>query len=142
MNGLSVDAHLTALIAMGEETAHALTRDAANADRMALQLLMTRRAATWQRCAAELRAMHLGDGVAHALPPARTLAFVLCDDSDPALLAECERRESSALKRYRDALEENLPPVVRAVLWRHVEGIRHSMAQMRGLHLDPVPAHN
>jgi uncharacterized protein (TIGR02284 family) len=142
MIGLSIDAHLKALIEHCEDTARAMTNDAANADRMALQLLMTQRATCWHRWAAELSVLHLGVGVASRLPPSRAAAFKVSDVSDQALLAECERRESSALKLYRDALEEDVPAVVRAVLWRHVEGIQNSMAQMRSLKPEPQPTHD
>lgn len=36
--------------------------------------------------------------------------------SDEALLLECERKEDELLMRYRDVLEEELPPEVRSVL--------------------------
>jgi hypothetical protein len=142
MNGLSVDARLTALVESCEQTAQAMTQDAASADRMALQLLLTQRATAWHRWAAELRALHSSIGAAQPTPRSRAAAVMLSDDSDHALLASCQRREASALKLYRDALEENVAPIARAVLWRHVDGIHDSLARMRELKLDPLPAHH
>ena len=53
--------------------------------------------------------------------------------SDLAMLEECERGEDAALERYRKALEEPLPPLVRAVVERQYEGVKRNHAQVRSL---------
>lgn len=53
--------------------------------------------------------------------------------SDLAMLEECERGEDTAVERYRKALEEPLPPDVRAVVERQFEGVKHNHMQVRTL---------
>src|SRR6185295_18467729 len=53
--------------------------------------------------------------------------------SDLAMLEECERGEDAALARYRSALDEELPPSVRAVVERQYEGVKRNHAQVRTL---------
>ena len=52
---------------------------------------------------------------------------------EKAMLEECERGEDAALARYRDALKEDLPPDVRAVVERQYEGVKRNLEQIRTL---------
>jgi len=52
---------------------------------------------------------------------------------EKAMLEECERGEDAALARYRDALKEDLPPNVRAVVERQYEGVKRNHEQIRTL---------
>lgn len=52
---------------------------------------------------------------------------------DLAVLEECERGEDVALASYREALEADLPPLIRTVVERQHEGARRNHDQMRRL---------
>jgi len=52
---------------------------------------------------------------------------------EKAMLEECERGEDTALARYRDALKEDLPPAVRAVVERQYEVVKRNHDQIRTL---------
>ncbi len=133
---------VTALIDICENAEGDFLAWAGNADRMDLQLMMTRRAATWHRWAAELKALCLDSTVACvAQRSAGDAKALLTVDSDLALLTHCERGEETALKHYRDALDQEVPRVVRAVLQRHVDGIWHSRAHLRSLRAVTVLEH-
>jgi uncharacterized protein (TIGR02284 family) len=141
VNHFDADACLAALIDTCDEAAAVQVRCAGGAERMDLQLLLTQRAAAWRRWAGELRALRNSGGTPRVSPPHRGSADAASpNDGDQALLEACERLESIALQRYRDALDEEVPRVVRAVLLRHVEGIRNSRAQMRWLHVGAAQA--
>lgn len=51
--------------------------------------------------------------------------------TDKAILEETERGEDSALNSYRKALEQALPPDVRAVVERQFEGVKRNHLQVR-----------
>ena len=51
--------------------------------------------------------------------------------TDKAILEETERGEDSALAAYRNALEDALPPDVRAVVERQFEGVKRNHLQVR-----------
>lgn len=53
--------------------------------------------------------------------------------SDLQMLEEAERGEDVALARYREALEEDLPPDVRSVIERQFDGVKLNHAQVRAL---------
>lgn len=53
--------------------------------------------------------------------------------SDLQMLEEAERGEDTALARYREALEEDLPPDVRVVVERQYDGVKMNHAQVRAL---------
>ncbi len=130
---LNADACVTALADHCEDTARSMTDCAVRADHMALQFLLTRRAAAWHRWAGELAALRSGAARGGSATPTSNPSAVDDDAGDAALLAACEQRESRALRLYRDALDEDLPRILRAVLLRHVEGLHDSRAQMRRL---------
>lgn len=53
--------------------------------------------------------------------------------SDLAMLEECERGEDVALERYRDALEQPLPPGIRLTVERQYEGVKRNHLAIRTL---------
>jgi len=53
--------------------------------------------------------------------------------TDKAILEETERGEDSALAAYRKALDEALPPEVRAAVERQYEGVKRNHVQIRSL---------
>lgn len=53
--------------------------------------------------------------------------------SDEMLLAECERVEDSALSRYREALQQNLPPDIHALVQRQFEATQRHHDMIRTL---------
>ena len=58
---------------------------------------------------------------------------MLTGDSDLAALNECERGEDAALERYRDAIKEDLPSDVAAIVQRQYEGVKRNHDQIRSL---------
>ena len=52
---------------------------------------------------------------------------------DLAVLEECERGEDAALERYRDAIKEDLPDDVAAVVQRQYEGVKRNHDPIRTL---------
>lgn len=52
---------------------------------------------------------------------------------DVAMLEECERGEDIALDRYREALEEPLPPDVRSMVERQFHGVQRNHDQIKAL---------
>ena len=57
----------------------------------------------------------------------------LTGDSDQAALDECERGEDAALERYRDAIKEDLPSDIAAIVQRQYEGVKRNHDQIRAL---------
>ncbi len=57
----------------------------------------------------------------------------LSSATDLSLLEETERGEDVALAAYRRAIEEELPDDVRAVLSRHLQGVKRNHDQIRDL---------
>ena len=53
--------------------------------------------------------------------------------TDLAMLDECERGEDAALARYRNAMKENLPPAIRAVVQRQAQGAQRNHDQVKAL---------
>jgi hypothetical protein len=131
MNESDIANGLSALVETCIDGEQVFCRCASDADDMALQLTLTRRAATWHRCTGELRALCSPDALTCRLD---TDSPMQTSGSDASLLAHCERFEQSALQRYLQLLELDLPRIDRAVLQRHVDGIRVSRTQLRSLH--------
>jgi uncharacterized protein (TIGR02284 family) len=50
-----------------------------------------------------------------------------------AVLAECERGEDAAKSAYQAALEEDLPPDVKAIVQRQYEGVKENHDRIRDL---------
>ena len=61
------------------------------------------------------------------------LKALLTGDSDLAALNECERGEDAALARYRDAIKNDLPADIAAVVQRQYEGVKRNHDQVRTL---------
>ena len=59
-------------------------------------------------------------------------AMVMPDD-DHAVLEECERGQDAAKGRYRDALGQDLPPNVRAVIDRQYQGVLANHDRVKAL---------
>jgi uncharacterized protein (TIGR02284 family) len=57
----------------------------------------------------------------------------VADRSDYAILAECEKGEDVAKKRYHDALEKELPQDVRAIVERQYQGVLQNHDRVRDL---------
>jgi uncharacterized protein (TIGR02284 family) len=65
------------------------------------------------------------------------LRVALACDGDGAILDECERGGSRALEVYRNALDDPLPGLVRAILLRQFEDVMTNHDQIRDLRSEP-----
>jgi uncharacterized protein (TIGR02284 family) len=65
------------------------------------------------------------------------LRAALACDGDGAILDECERGESRALEVYRNALDDPLPGLVRAIVLRQFEDVMTNHDQIRNLRSEP-----
>lgn len=52
---------------------------------------------------------------------------------DEAILNECERGEDVAVKSYRNALKEDLPPNIRSIVERQFNGAMRNHDQVKAL---------
>jgi uncharacterized protein (TIGR02284 family) len=107
-----------------------------------LKQTFTARAEECRQAAAELQAMVVrfggkaeDSGSAAGALHRRWVAVkgVLAGYSDKAILEETERGEDTALASYRKALDQSLPPDVRAVVERQYEGVKRNHLQVRTL---------
>lgn len=57
----------------------------------------------------------------------------LTTKDDAAVLAECERGEDTALKRYREAAAKALPAAVQTVVQRQLQGVQRNHDQIKAL---------
>ena len=55
-----------------------------------------------------------------------TVKTTLTGFDDLAVMEECERGEDAALASYRDALKEEMPPPIRALIEQHYEGVKRN----------------
>lgn len=107
-----------------------------------LQRLLELRSEECRQAASELQSLvvHLG-GEAEARGSVAGAAHrgwvavkgTLAGYSDLNMLEEAERGEDVAIERYRRALDQQLPPDVRAVVERQFEGARRNHQQVRRL---------
>jgi uncharacterized protein (TIGR02284 family) len=67
-----------------------------------------------------------------------TLSASLTQNTDEALVDECERGEDHALEVYRNALDDHLPEFVRQVVLRQFEGLMSDHDQIRLLRSDSL----
>ena len=65
---------------------------------------------------------------------------VLTDNTDLAMLEECERGEDAAVKRYREALDHDLPTEVREVVEQQWAGALRNHDLIKGLRDRRAPA--
>ena len=54
-------------------------------------------------------------------------------EDDGAIISECERGEDSAVKNYEDALKENLPINIRAIIEQQLTQVKEAHNQVRAL---------
>jgi uncharacterized protein (TIGR02284 family) len=54
-------------------------------------------------------------------------------EDENAVISECERGEDSAVKNYKDALDENLPADVRAIVERQYAQVQEAHDRLRAL---------
>jgi uncharacterized protein (TIGR02284 family) len=66
------------------------------------------------------------------------LPTALAQNTDQALVDECEHGEDHALEVYRNALDDHLPEFVRAVILRQFEDMMSDYDQIRFLRGDPL----
>lgn len=104
--------------------------------------LFRQRACDYDEAGAQLRALVLRLGGQPARTGATTgmlhrgwvaVRGTLRGLRDQSLLAECERGETVALERYRDAIAQPLPHEARTLVQQHSRAIKNSLAQMRVL---------
>jgi hypothetical protein len=94
----------------------------------------TQESGTARRRWAELRAaLHAARAAGEAGAACATLA---CNE-DEIILDECERGESRALEVYRNALDDPLPSLVRAVVLRQFEDVMNNHDQIRDMRNQP-----
>jgi uncharacterized protein (TIGR02284 family) len=65
------------------------------------------------------------------------LRVALACDGDGVILDECERGGSRALEVYRNALDDPLPGLVRAIVLRQFEDVMTNHDQIRDLRSEP-----
>jgi uncharacterized protein (TIGR02284 family) len=65
------------------------------------------------------------------------LRAALACDEDGVILDECERGASRALEVYRNALDDPLPGLVRAIVLRQFEDVMTNHDQIRSLRSEP-----
>ena len=66
------------------------------------------------------------------------LHAALTQNTDEALVAECEHGEDHALEVYRNALDDHLPEFVQQVVLRQFEGMMSDHDQIRFLRSEPL----
>jgi uncharacterized protein (TIGR02284 family) len=113
----------------------------------ALKKLLVIRASRHAAAAGELReliAQFGGDPAASGKILAATrrgwvnLHAALTQNTDEALVQECEHGEDHALEVYRNALDDHLPEIVRQVVLRQFEGMMSDHDHIRFLPGDPL----
>ena len=105
-----------------------------------LRVMFESRAAEWRAAAAQLQAhlQEMGGAPDLIAPPAGSVhrgwvapRSELREQSDHAMLVQCERGEKAAVETYADALSEELPPRIRRLVEQQYEGVRRNHAQLR-----------
>lgn len=66
---------------------------------------------------------------------------MITGSDDEAILDECERGEDVALKAYREALQQDLPPTVRSIVLRQYEGVQKNHDEVKALRNREHAAH-
>ncbi|MET1077690.1 MAG: PA2169 family four-helix-bundle protein [Pseudomonas sp.] len=61
------------------------------------------------------------------------LKSLVTGKDEEAILNECERGEDVALKAYRDAISKDLPPSVRVVVEKQLQGVQRNHDQVKAL---------
>lgn len=107
-----------------------------------LQELFAYRAKAYREDAAALQAIvrdlggrpdHRGSVLGTAHRSWVALRSTLSDNSDGAMLDECERGEDIVLRRYKAVLGESLPDAIRHTVLKQYEEARQTREQLRAL---------
>ena len=139
---------LNDLIETCKDGEYGFLRCAEQAKAAELQSVFSARAADCRRAAEELQAQVIACGgtpedsgtAAGALHRGWVAArSALTKYDDHAVLEECERGEDVAMKKYREALEEDLPPQVRLIVERQMAGVQRNHDEVKALR-DRYPA--
>ncbi len=64
----------------------------------------------------------------------RSIKSAVTGADDKHLIAECERAEDTARKDYEEALKQDLPAEVRALLARQFASVRDAHGRIHALH--------
>jgi uncharacterized protein (TIGR02284 family) len=138
---------LTELLTVTRDGEHGFTLCAQHAHAEELRAMFDRRVRRHAATAVELSDLivHLGGD-----PAVRSrivgamrrgwanLHQALTQNTDAALIDECEHGEDHALEVYRNALDDHLPDFVREVILRHFEDMMSDHDQIRFLRSDPL----
>ncbi len=133
---------LNTLIETCKDGEYGFSSCAEHVDSATLQQTLNRYAAECRDGAAELQALviELGgkpedSGTASGAMHRGWVSVkgTLAGHSDVAMLEEAERGEDVALERYRDAMKEELPANVRAVVQRQYDGAKRNHDEVRTL---------
>ena len=133
---------LNKLIATCKDGEYGFRTSAEHVKSAQLRQVFSSRAEECQRGASELQALvtRLGGDADTGSSATGTLhrgwvklKEAVSGDSDVAALEECERGEDAALERYRDAVKQDLPPDIAAVVQRQYEGVKRNHDQVRTL---------
>jgi uncharacterized protein (TIGR02284 family) len=147
MNDRYIIATLSELLSVVRSGEHGFMACAEHAHADELKKLFVSRASRHAAAARELRELIAGLGADPAAcgmmrgPTRRgwvNLLAALTQNTDEALVAECEHGEDYALEVYRNALDDHLPELVRQVVLRQFEGMMNDHDQIRFLHSDPL----
>ena len=133
---------LNKLIATCKDGEYGFRTSAEHVKSAQLRQVFTSRAEDCQRGASELQALvtRLGGDADTGSSATGTLhrgwvklKEAVSGDSDVAALEECERGEDAALERYRDAVKQDLPSDIAAIVQRQYEGVKRNHDQVRTL---------
>ena len=133
---------LNKLIATCKDGEYGFRTSAEHVKSAQLRQVFSSRAEECQRGASELQALvtRLGGDADTGSSATGTLhrgwvkvKEAMSGDSDVAALEECERGEDAALERYRDAVKEDLPSDIAAIVQRQYEGVKRNHDQVRTL---------
>jgi uncharacterized protein (TIGR02284 family) len=130
------------LIETSKDGEQGFLKAAEDAHEAQLKELLRSRADTCTRAARELQDLVMqlggkpesGGSVSGALHRGWVdLKSAVGSRSDHAILADCEKGEDVAKKRYQEALEKDLPADVRTMVERQYEGVLHNHDRIRDL---------
>jgi len=147
MNYRYTIATLSELLAVVRSGEHGFMACAEHAHADALKRLFVSRASRHATADGELRELIArlgGDPAAGGKIRGATrrgwvnLHAALTQNTDEALIEECEHGEDHALEVYRNALDDHLPEFVRQVVLRQFEGLMSDHDQIRVLRSDPL----
>jgi uncharacterized protein (TIGR02284 family) len=133
---------LNDLIEVSRDGEYGFRTSAEQAKDPALQQVLRQRATECAQAARELqqevialggRAEDSGSAVGAMHRGWVSVKATLSGHSDSQVLEEVERGEDKALESYQEAAGQDLPPSVRQIVMRQLEGVRRNHDQMRAL---------